>query len=79
MFSPQAPSLDRVQDKYKELLLMKEREIIWANWKFYLLNHNKDIITSSLTSIDIYLSKVKNYYDSVDRKNYINSQLQITA
>ena len=66
MFSQTTPSLDRVQDKYKELLLMKEREVIWANWKFYLLNHNNDIITSSLTDIDIYLSKVKNYYDSLN-------------
>jgi len=64
MFSQTTPTLERVQDKYKELLLMKEREVIWANWKFYLLNHNKDIITSSLTDIDIYLTIVKNYYDS---------------
>jgi len=69
MFSQTTPSLEWVQDKYKELLLMKEREVIWANWKFYLLNHNKDIITSSLTDIDIYLSKVKNYYDSTKEEH----------
>ena len=68
MFSQTTPTLERVQDKYKELLIKKEREVIWANWKFYLLNHNKDIITSSLTDIDIYLSKVKNYYDSTKQE-----------
>lgn len=54
-----------LESAYQKILDMKQRNIIQhPTTKYYVLvNKNYDAITTSLEKIDLYLYKVKYYYD----------------